>query len=41
MQGDGCAKHAEFEGHAAFARETTGDFIEELKQDESDGVWCH
>jgi len=38
MRGDGCTESVEFEGHAAFTRETSGDFREELEQNESDGV---
>ena len=41
MRGDGCVERAEFERHAAFVRETNGDFREEMEQEESDGVWYH
>ena len=41
VRGDGCVERAEFERHAAFVKETSGDFREALEQDESDGVWCH
>jgi len=37
--GDECGKRVEFERHVAFVRETSGDFREGLRQDESDGLW--
>jgi len=41
MRGDRCAECAEFKRHAALTRETSRDFREGLKQDESNGIWRH
>jgi len=41
MRGDECAERAEFERHTAFARKTSGDLRERLRQNQSNDVWRH